>query len=48
MRSLREEIQAELRSVRQTHEGDFRLTWAGLILGFLALGGMMARGFHWF
>jgi hypothetical protein len=49
-----EHIERDLASLRQTIEylqrrldGDFRITWAGIIASNLGLAGMMAKGFGW-
>jgi hypothetical protein len=48
------EIKSDVRSLRQTIEylhrrldGDFRITWAGIIAANLGLAGLMAKGFGW-
>ena len=49
-----EHIERDLASLRQTIEflqrrleGDFRITWAGIIASNLGLAGLMAKGFGW-
>lgn len=41
------EIKADVRSLRDRMEGDFRLTWAGIMALGLGLAGLMAKGFGW-
>lgn len=41
------EIKGDLRSLRQRMDGDFRITWAGIIALGLGLAGLMAKGFGW-
>ena len=41
------EIRTDIRSLRERVEGDFRLTWAGMIALGLGLAGLMAKGFGW-
>lgn len=41
------EIKTDLRGLRGEARADFRLTWGALIVGFLGIAGLMARGFGW-
>lgn len=41
-------VREEFGKVRSEMKVDFRLTWTGLILGFLGIAGLMAKGFGWF
>ena len=48
------EIKFDVRAMRQTIEsfqrrldGDFRITWAGIIASNVGLAGLMAKGFGW-
>lgn len=43
IRSLREAIQ----HLHRRLDGDFRITWAGIIAANLGLAGLMAKGFGW-
>jgi hypothetical protein len=41
------EIKTDLRRLRERMEGDFRLTWAGIVALGVGLSGLMAKGFGW-
>lgn len=43
IRSLREAIQ----HLHRRLDGDFRITWTGIIATNLGLGGLLAKGFGW-
>jgi hypothetical protein len=45
------DLRAEVRSLRERMDNDFRITWAGIIALGVGLGvglsGLMAKGFGW-
>lgn len=41
------DIKADLRQMKDNARSDFRVTWGGMIFGFLGMAGLMARGFGW-
>ncbi len=41
------DIKADIRQVKDNARADFRVTWGGLIVGFLGMAGLLARGFGW-
>jgi hypothetical protein len=41
------EMKIDGRSMRERVEGDFRITWAGIMAVGLGLAGLMAKGFGW-
>lgn len=41
------DIKADLRQMKDNARSDFRVTWSGMIVGFLGIAGLMARGFGW-
>lgn len=41
------EIRQDIRDLSKTFDHHFYLTWGGLLVGFLGMAGLMARGFGW-
>lgn len=41
------EIKQDIREIKQDARTDFRVTWGALIVGFLGIASLMARGFGW-
>lgn len=40
-------IEQDVRTLRADVTRDFRWTWSGMVVGFVGLAGMMAKGFGW-
>jgi hypothetical protein len=40
-------LKGDVRDIRKDMKTDFLLTWAGMLVGAVALLGAMAKGFHW-
>lgn len=41
------EMRQDIRDVGKKVDSHFVLTWGGLIIGFLGMAGLMAKGFGW-
>lgn len=41
------DIKADIRQMKDNARSDFRVTWGGMIIGFLGVAGLLARGFGW-
>ncbi|HEX7220738.1 MAG TPA: hypothetical protein VF280_16120 [Burkholderiales bacterium] len=41
------DLKAEVRSLRERMDNDFRITWAGMIALAVGITGLMAKGFGW-
>jgi hypothetical protein len=41
------DVKVDLREVRAHARTDFLLTWSGLVVGFVGIATMMAKGFRW-
>ena len=41
------DLKAEVRSLRERMDNDFRITWAGMITLTIGITGLMAKGFGW-
>jgi hypothetical protein len=41
------DLKADVRSLRDRMDKDFRITWAGIIALGLGISGLMAKGFGW-
>ena len=41
------DLKAEVRSLRERMDNDFRITWAGMITLAIGITGLMAKGFGW-
>ena len=41
------DLKAEVRSLRERMDNDFRITWAGMIALAIGITGVMAKGFGW-
>jgi hypothetical protein len=42
------DIRVELRSMREKHDSDFRITFVAGTAAVLSVVALMAKGFHWF